>query len=178
MAHDVNTPDWIERGRQILAEQAQKEEAAISELREIQKQYIEATRKLFEELKHLAQQLGLQVQQAPPKVVTNTFFEETFEISGDLLISHGRSKSLRLIPGDLVQNFVPAAFSGIKVETQPPGLLPFNELFFAERSQSWVVRVPARTAKQLGKLDAPVYETKSIAAEDLIKAAFIPEISS
>lgn len=161
-----------------MAEKAQKEEAAISELRDIQKQYVEATRKLFEELKHLAQQLGLQVQQASLKVVTNTFFEEKFEISGDLLISHGRRRSLRLIPGDLVQNLVPAAFSGIKVETQPPGLLPFNELFFAERSQSWVVRVPVRADKQLGRFDAPVYETQNITAEALIKAAFLPEISS
>lgn len=172
MARDTSTPDWIEKGRQILAEKAQKEEAGISALHDIQKQYVEATRKLFDELKDLAQQLGLQVQQAPPKIVTNPL-EETFEISGDLIISHGRGKSVRLIPGDLVQNFVPPAFSGIKVETQPPGLLPFNELFFAERSQNWVVRVPVRI--EPSNYETQGYETQSITAEKLIQTAFLRE---
>lgn len=168
VAEMTNRPD-VEKWRQTLAEKTKQEKAITEEIRAYQRLYADATNKLFEEISTLARELGLNVTQGSPKTVQNTMIDEYFQIVGDLTVSRGARARVSLIPGDLMQNLVPAAFSGIGVQTEPPNLLPFDELFFAERDQLWVVRVKA------GSHNKPIYETKSISAEALIRAAFLRE---
>ena len=161
--------EWIERTRQKLQTQAEEEREVKESIRSIHEAYSQAIRDLFDEIESLANEVGLRTQKNEPKQVQNTLLGEYFQVPGDLTVSFEGKKSLYLIPGDLTQNLAPAAFSGIGVLTKPSGLLPFDELFYAEKSHSWVIR------ENTGRPTSPHYETKSITPENLIERCFLKQ---